>query len=128
LLVLRSGRVAVASDPDRDRVYVLDLLDKKLRADVALEAGDEPGRLVEDGAGRVHVALRRGGAVLTLDSITGKVLARRGLCAAPRGLAYDAKKDQLHVACAGGELLSVGPWPRLLRGRCNSIEICATWS
>src|SRR5205823_5468718 len=55
LLVSRDGKLAVAADSDRDRVYVVDLEQRALRWDVALEAGDEPGRVVEDGAGRVHV-------------------------------------------------------------------------
>jgi hypothetical protein len=35
------------------------------------------------------------------------VVARRAVCAAPRGLAYDAATDLVHVACAGGELVSL---------------------
>src|SRR5262249_4123237 len=60
-----------------------------------------------DDAGRVHVALRRGGAVATIDLASGKVVRRTDVCAAPRGLAYDAQSEQLHVACAGGELVSL---------------------
>ena len=37
-------------------------------ATVALNAGDEPGRVVADAAGRVHVALRRGGALVSIDT------------------------------------------------------------
>jgi hypothetical protein len=36
----------------------VDLGAQKLSQSIALNAGDEPGRLVEDGAGRVHVALQ----------------------------------------------------------------------
>jgi len=35
---------------------------------------------------------------------TGKVTMRRATCATPRGLAYDATKDRLYLACASGEL------------------------
>ena len=66
LRVLSDGQTAVAADPDRDRVYVVDLTARAVSATVPLEAGDEPGRVIEDAAGRVHVALRRGGAVVTL--------------------------------------------------------------
>jgi hypothetical protein len=107
LLALSDGVTAVASDPDRDRVSIVDLATNTVRAQVALTAGDEPGRLAEDAAGRVHVALRRGGAVVTLDPATGRVSARRTVCSAPRGLAYQAGADLLHVACAGGELVSL---------------------
>jgi hypothetical protein len=107
LLVLRDGTAAVASDPDRDVVYVVDLKTRALRATVALWGGDEPGRLVEDGAGLVHVALRRGGAVVTIDPTTGLIVQRQPVCAAPRGLAYDASNDLVHVACAEGTLVSL---------------------
>ena len=97
---------AVAADPDRDRVVIVDLIGGQTRYTVPLEAGDEPGRLVEDGAGRVHIALRKGGALVTIDIATGTVIARRAVCGAPRGVAYDAVKDQVHVACSGGELVT----------------------
>jgi hypothetical protein len=106
LLVTADGTTAVASDPDREQVYLVDLANKSVRATV-LQAGDEPGRVVEDGAGRLHVALRRGGAVATIDPKTATVTARRSACAAPRGLAYQAAGDLVQVACAGGELVSL---------------------
>jgi mono/diheme cytochrome c family protein len=111
LVVLSDGRTAVASDSDRDLVYVVDLVAAKLTAAIALQPGDEPGRLVEDGAGRVHVALRRGGAIVTLDPAHGTILGRRALCPAPRGLAVDNAAGELHVACAGGELVSIAAAP-----------------
>jgi hypothetical protein len=107
LLVLRDGSAAVASDSDRDVVYVVDLNTRALRATAVLDTGDEPGRLVEDGAGLVHVALRRGGAVVTIDPTTGLIVDRQAVCAAPRGLAYDASGDLVHVACAEGTLVSL---------------------
>jgi mono/diheme cytochrome c family protein len=106
LHVLASGTAAVMSDPDRDRVYVVDLRTGKVRSDVALSANDEPGRIAEDKVGRVHIALRRGGALVTLDPMTGTITARRDACPAPRGVAYEAANDRVHVACAGGELVS----------------------
>ena len=71
-------------------VYVVDLSTAAVRGDVALNAGDEPGRVVADAAGRAHVALRRGGALVSIDTATGTLLQRRAVCAAPRGVAYDA--------------------------------------
>jgi hypothetical protein len=111
LLALADGTTLVASDPERDQLYVIDTGRDVLRATVPLEPGDEPGRLVEDGAGRVHVVLRRGGALLDLDPHAGAPLGRRAVCPAPRGLAYEAAADQLHVACAGGELVSLPAAP-----------------
>ena len=56
LLVTRVGSLAVASDPDRDVLIVADAANGTLRGTIVLQAGDEPGRLVEDDAGRVHVS------------------------------------------------------------------------
>jgi mono/diheme cytochrome c family protein len=111
LRILSDGRTAVAADSDRDQVYVVDLVTNKLMNTITLHTGDEPGRVIEDDAGRVHVALRRGGAVATLDVKLGTILARRELCAAPRGLAFQKSTRQLHVACAGGELVSIEAAP-----------------
>jgi hypothetical protein len=107
LLVLHDGSAAVASDPDRDVVYVVDAKTRTVRATAALWAGDEPGRLVEDAAGLVHVALRRGGAVVTIDPTTGLIKQRQAVCATPRGLAYEPSSDLVHVACAEGTLVSL---------------------
>ena len=69
--------------------------------------GDEPGRVVEDGTGRVHVALRKGGALATIDPATGSLISRRHVCPAPRGLAWDSSHDLVWVACATGELIAM---------------------
>jgi cytochrome c553 len=109
LTVLADGHTAVAADPDRDRVFVADLRERTLLADLPLTAGDEPGRSVEDATGTVHLVLRRGGALLSLRPTAGvwSVVARRPVCAAPRGIAYDVRADLLHVACADGALVSL---------------------
>ena len=106
LYVTRDG-AAVISDPDRDRIVMVDLATQNILAEIPVP-GDEPGRIVEDGAGRVHVALRRGGALLTFTSgRSAEVLARRSVCAEPSGLAWESATDQVHVACASGELVSL---------------------
>src|SRR5215208_1223411 len=66
LYVTRDG-AAVGADPDRERILMVDLATQGILAEVPVP-DDEPGRVVEDGAGRLHVARRRGGAVLTLTS------------------------------------------------------------
>ncbi|HTA19656.1 MAG TPA: hypothetical protein VK989_10210, partial [Polyangia bacterium] len=114
LAVLSDGHTAVAADSDRDQVYIVDLASNQLSFTVPLQAGDEPGRIIQDAAGLVHVALRSGGAVATIDPTTGTVVARRALCAAPRGLAVEKSAtgaSTLHVACAGGELVSIDATP-----------------
>ncbi len=107
MLVTHDGTHAVAADPDRDVVYGVDLSSRKVTFTTALQPGDEPGRIAEDGAGRVHVALRKGGALVTLDETTGQIVARRRVCPAPRGVAWDGTKDQVWVACATGELVAL---------------------
>lgn len=107
LLITRDGTLAVAADPDRDRVSVVRLDSGAVVATIPLTAGDEPGRLIEDSNHRVHVALRRGGAVATIDLTTSQVVSRRDVCGAPRGIAYDSTTDLLHVACASGDLVSL---------------------
>ena len=106
LLVLSDGTTAVAADADRDVIWLADLTKLTQSGRIDLQSGDEPGRLVQDSAGKVHVALRRGGSLLTIDPVAGKIISRRAACAAPRGLAYDAATDRLHLACAGGELVT----------------------
>ncbi len=106
LLVTKTGH-AIVSDPDRDRIAAVDLATGAIVSELTLTAGDEPGRVIEDGAGRLHVALRRGGSILTLaDATSGNVTARRFACAEPRGLAWDTAQNAIHVACTGGELVT----------------------
>jgi mono/diheme cytochrome c family protein len=106
LLVTRDG-AAVIADADRDRILMIDLATQGVLGEVAVP-GDEPGRVIEDGSGRVHVALRRGGALLTFSNgRSSELLARRSICAEPRGLAWEQATDRVHVACAGGELVSL---------------------
>jgi mono/diheme cytochrome c family protein len=108
LIVLADGKTAVAADPDRDRVFIVDLTATTPAVkEVALTEGDEPGRVVEDSHGKVHVALRRAGAIATIDVATGSLDGRREVCAAPRGIAYDSVADTLITACAGGELVTM---------------------
>jgi hypothetical protein len=113
LAVLADGRTAVAADPDRDSIFVVDYRKQTLLATITLQPGDEPGRVAEDSAGRVHVALRRGGALITLQAdATTRAWAqvgRRTICAAPRGIAHDKTRDLLYVACAEGQLVSLQP-------------------
>ena len=103
LVLSDDGNVAFATDPDRDRVAVVDLTTKRARF-VRLQVGDEPGRIVTDGSKRVHVVLDRAGSVATIDSASATVIARRAVCAAPQGIARDG--STLYVACTGGEIVS----------------------
>lgn len=101
-----TGQTAVAADPDRDLVWIVNLKDRSV-SQVALQENDEPGRVAVDDAGRAHVALRRGGDVVSIDIASKKVVDRRPVCAAPRGIAFDSATDLLHVACVDGRLVSM---------------------
>jgi mono/diheme cytochrome c family protein len=107
MAVAPDGFTVVAADPDRDLVYVLDYRDGTTLQTFALQAHDEPGRVAIDGSNRAHVALRGGKAIVTIDLATATILARRDVCSAPRGIAYDGATDSVHVACAGGELVTL---------------------
>jgi len=108
LLITRDGSTAVAADPDRAQVFLADLTTHAVRS-IATGPDDEVGRGVEGEAGRVYVVARRGGAVLRIDVPSGTLLQRMPVCNAPRGIAYDATRGQLHVACASGALVTLDP-------------------
>jgi mono/diheme cytochrome c family protein len=106
LAVANDGSVAVAADPDRDQVYLIDLKAGDSKT-IQLATGSEPGRAVLDEQGRAHVALRGNGKLLTIDTAAGEILAQTDVCTLPRGLAYDATRDAVVIACASGELVTV---------------------
>ena len=107
LSVLSDSSAAIVADPERDQISIVDLGTLAVRYTIALQPGDEPGRSVEDAQKHVHVALRRGGAVVSIDPLTGSVLNRRAVCKAPRGIAFEAATGLLHVACSEGKLVSL---------------------
>jgi hypothetical protein len=107
LLVLDDQGRVVAADPDRDQVYVVDLTTGALQATVALEPGDEPGRLTAASGATIFVALRRGNAVVAIDTDMGSVLGRIAVCDAPRGIGYDTERARILVACLGGQLVGI---------------------
>ena len=107
-LAVIDDREAIAADPDRDLVYIVDHVEFSLRATIPLRRHDEPGRIAIDPEGRrAFVALRRGGAVVSIDLVERKVTSRIDVCPLPRGIAWDAKVSEVIVACAGGELVTV---------------------
>ncbi|MGD8861360.1 MAG: cytochrome c [Myxococcales bacterium] len=104
LAISPDGRFAVAADPARDQVSIVDLVSHALVGTLELRNGDEPGRVAIDDQGRAHVALRRGGDVVSLELTTAEKRLRRPVCAAPRGIDHDPATDELVVACADGVL------------------------
>ena len=57
LLITADQKTAVAADPDRDRIALIDLASTSLLADIRLEPSDEPGRVVEGPPGRVNASV-----------------------------------------------------------------------
>lgn len=106
LATVPGSAIIVAADPDRDAVYVVDVETKNV-ATIALAPGDEPGRVVVDDSRRAHVALRSGGALVTIDLANGNAVTKRAVCSLPRGVAWDKETDDVHVACADGELVTL---------------------
>jgi DNA-binding beta-propeller fold protein YncE len=107
LIALRQVGRAVVADPDRDVIQIVDTRSFVRIGSIALEVGAEPGRLVEDAEGRVHVVLRGKGEVVTIDPTTIMITERRPVCRAPRGIAYIAEGDALAVACLEGTLVEL---------------------
>ena len=90
IVVLADGRVAI-TDPDRDLLHVVDL-ERDTGVRVALAPGDQPGRAVIDDAGGLHVVLRGAGLIASFDTVAvGVAPRRRVVCAAPRGIAFEAR-------------------------------------
>ena len=106
LLVTRDGSTVVAADPDRDAIFLVNLASHSVTS-LVLSRGDEPGRMVEGPDGTLFVALRRAGALLSIDLAHSMITQKVPLCASPRGVAYDAKTSTVHVACRSGQLLSL---------------------
>src|ERR1700690_1952069 len=107
MLLSQDNNTAIVADSDRDFVSFVDLSLGKVRTRTDLSPHDEPGRLVEDTAGQVHVVLRGSGQLATFSVATGQLVGRRDLCPQPRGVAYDGLLDQIVVACATGELVTL---------------------
>ena len=107
MVLSADGTRVYASDPDRDLFYVVDRIERAVMHMVELDAGCEPGRIVEDEAAIVHVACRRSGEIVTLEPETGEVRGSRWACHNPRGLMVDPSDGSTVVACAEGTLAAL---------------------
>ena len=103
LLILEEHKLAVASDPSTDAVYIVDLDSSVLAHAVNFPRGARPGRMAahEDG---FFVSLGGSGEVAHV-STDGRLEKKARVCPAPRGIALDEAHDSLWVACASGELV-----------------------
>jgi len=97
---------AIIADPDTDQVHRVAFGAETgglHEATLALEPGDEPGRVVGKD-GRYFVALRGAGAVIRLDADL-VIDERFSVCSSPRGLYFDGEAGELLVACLEGDLV-----------------------
>ena len=102
--------LAIVADQEEDAIDVFSLgTTPALLGTLALQTGDQPGRMVADAAGRVHVVLRNGGAIADIQPTANgaSLLGRRPVCSAPRGIDYDPSTDGVIVACTTGEIMSL---------------------
>ncbi|HET8937753.1 MAG TPA: hypothetical protein VFN67_30120 [Polyangiales bacterium] len=106
LAVAADGSIAVAADPDRDRVYLVDVPKHSVKT-LQLPAASEPGRVVLDDLGQAHVVLRGTGKLAHIQLTAGELTQSETLCQYPRGLAYRAGDRSLLVACADGQLVTL---------------------
>jgi mono/diheme cytochrome c family protein len=97
------GTLAVAADPDRDAIFVVDLVTGTSHR-IATNPEDELGQVLI--AGNEAFVLARGtGEVLRINLSTNELEERFFVARGPTGLALEDGQT-LHVACASGELVS----------------------
>jgi hypothetical protein len=106
LAVAADGSMAVAADPDRDALYLIDVPKRSVKT-LPLAAASEPGRVVLDELGQAHVVLRNKGVLARVQLKTAELTQSEPICRYPRGLAYHAATHTLHAACADGQLVTL---------------------
>ena len=109
LLTSADAKTLIAADSDRDAIYLIDIATSALVRRIELSASDEPGRVVQDKSGTVHVALRGGRGIVSFGLGADSPVRRSEVCDLPRGLAYDGAADRLYVACSEGVLAQLDP-------------------
>jgi hypothetical protein len=109
LLTSADGKTLIAADSDRDAIYLIDPATSTLTRRIELAPSDEPGRIIQDKSGTVHVALRGGRGIASFALGADSLVRRTEVCDLPRGLAYDGAADRLYVACSEGVLAQLEP-------------------
>lgn len=116
LAVSAAGDYAVAADPDRAEVHVVDLASLGVRT-VKVDPRDEPGRVAFGERGLAWVVMRRSGDLVALDVQNARISVRAHACVSPRGVAVDAGTGDVWVACAEGTIAVFTSEGRRLRAR-----------
>ena len=97
LLLLKTGTPRSRLIPDRDLAYFVNLTTPALTSTVTLTAGDEPGRAVEDAAGKLHLVLRHAGVVAIIESGDGD--GDRAQVGLPGAARHRVRRDRRSSAC-----------------------------
>lgn len=108
---LSNGLLAVAAT-DLDQVVVLKPAQTAQQtpsvvARLQLAPGSRATRIAAMTSGEFAVVLRGTGEVVTVGP-NALVLQRFSVCPEPRGVAFDSLSKSVVVACAGGELVTIG--------------------
>lgn len=103
------GNLVAMADPDRDLVYLVDVDQRAVLHTIELPEGSEPGRVAFDDQGRVHVALRGTGELVTIQAASGLFALRTACKTAARGVAFEKSTNEVHIACTDGSLVSFSP-------------------
>jgi len=106
LVVTPDGAHAVATDPDRGRIFLVDLSGHTV-SEVAVPEAAELGRVIAGPPPLIFALGRRSGALYSVDTSSANVTREVNVCAAPRGLAFDSSAGKVHVACHSGKLLTL---------------------
>ncbi len=95
--VLAGGTLVGVVNPDQGSVSFVD--PDSLAVKGTVDVGGEPHALLELSNGNVLVANFRGGEVVLVDPGAKTVLARKAICAGPRGLAAAPDGSKVAVSC-----------------------------
>ncbi len=105
LLFSEDGQRLVASDPGRDKLWLVDVATGTVLRTIELPQGAQPFRLAIDPSGRFHATLRGSGEILSFDD--QDQLVHRAACSVPLGIAYSNRLQSLLIACRDGRLLGM---------------------
>lgn len=105
LAVSNDGRWALAAQPDRGSVAVVDLSTQTLLGELGFGPDDRPGRIAQAADGTFYIVLTGAGSIATWqpDSQKGHVI--QNVCLAPKSVAFDA--NNVFVACADGQVIKL---------------------
>jgi hypothetical protein len=105
LSVSSDGRWALAAQPDRGAVAVVDLSTQTLIGELGFGADDRPGRIAQAADGTFYIVLTGAGAVATWQPDAQKGHVIESVCLAPKSVAFEG--SNVFVACADGQVVKL---------------------